>query len=78
VRRSAGTVALPHGALMLLYTDGLIERRGESLDTGFARLAAALRPGLPREVCREVLHDLVGSQGPGDDIALFAIRRTSG
>jgi phosphoserine phosphatase RsbU/P len=77
IERSAATVTLLPGALMLLYTDGLIERRGESLDVGFARLRASLRPDPPRDACRQVLHDLVGSASPGDDIALVAIRRTS-
>src|SRR5262249_35994004 len=31
------------GSLLLLYTDGLIERRGESLDAGFERLAGVVR-----------------------------------
>ncbi len=35
---------LEPGARLLLYTDGLVERRAESLDTGLARLAAELDP----------------------------------
>jgi phosphoserine phosphatase RsbU/P len=77
VKRSARTIALPDEALMLLYTDGLVERRGESLDRGFDRLGATLRPASAKDVCRQVIHDLVGSQSPEDDVALVAIRRTS-
>lgn len=73
--RSSATVALPSGGVLLLYTDGLIERRGESLDTGLARLGAALRVDAPAVVCRSVLHDLIGSENPNDDVALVAIRR---
>jgi phosphoserine phosphatase RsbU/P len=75
--RSAKMVALPDEALMLLYTDGLIERRGESLSAGFERLRAALPSSSPQDACRRVLHELVGSQSPDDDVALVAIRRTS-
>ena len=35
------TTSLPPRGTLLFYTDGLIERRGESLDVGLARLAAA-------------------------------------
>ena len=34
---------LPAGSMLVLYTDGLIERRGESLDVGLERLAESLR-----------------------------------
>jgi len=61
---------------MVLYTDGLIERRGESIDVGFERLRAAVRPDAPAEVCRWALHDLVGGWRPDDDIAIMAIRRS--
>ena len=36
---------LPHGSVLLFYTDGLIERRGRSLDEGFERLGAAVATG---------------------------------
>ena len=35
--------AFPPGATLVLYTDGLVERRGESLDVGFRRLTPSLR-----------------------------------
>jgi phosphoserine phosphatase RsbU/P len=77
VKRSEKTVALPDDGLMLVYTDGLIERRGESLDAGFERLRATLRADPVDVVCRQVLRDLLGSRSPDDDVALVAIRRTS-
>ena len=39
----------PAGSTLLLYTDGLIERRGEVIDTGFARLENALRATTPSD-----------------------------
>ncbi len=41
VKRSNQTRSLQPNATLILYTDGLIERRGESLDQGMARLADA-------------------------------------
>ena len=75
--RAAATVTLAAGGLMLLYTDGLIERRGESPATGMERLRAALRPGSPEFVCGRLVHELIGPQGPGDDVALLAVRRAA-
>ena len=48
---------LEPGDALVLYTDGLVERRGETLDTGFERLAAAVRegPADPDALCRHVL-----------------------
>ena len=36
--RSSTVVPLTEGGVMVLYTDGLIERRGESLDEGMERV----------------------------------------
>jgi anti-sigma regulatory factor (Ser/Thr protein kinase) len=67
---------LPPGSLLVLYTDGLIERRNESLDVGLRRLADALR-GAPEKVEALADHLLVaqlGDTAPGDDVALLAAR----
>jgi stage II sporulation SpoE-like protein len=40
--RSNAVVDVDDDDVLVLYSDGLIERRGESLDTGFDRLAAAV------------------------------------
>jgi len=44
---------LDEGSIVIFYTDGLIERRGESLDVGLERLADALGSGpeVPAELC---------------------------
>jgi anti-sigma regulatory factor (Ser/Thr protein kinase) len=68
---------LPAGSLLLLYTDGLIERPGETLDQGFARLqaAAAYRADLPvGEFCDELLDRMAPPGGYTDDVVLLALR----
>jgi serine phosphatase RsbU (regulator of sigma subunit) len=75
--RSGTTVHLPDGALLLLYTDGLIERRNEPLDKGLERLCASLRPDHPEVVCSQVLRDLLGSTLLRDDVVVVAVRQMS-
>jgi phosphoserine phosphatase RsbU/P len=73
-RRSA-TIELPPGALLALFTDGLVERRGEVLDAGFDRLCEALMIESAEESCRAAVADLVPAEGWSDDAALLVIRR---
>jgi anti-sigma regulatory factor (Ser/Thr protein kinase) len=72
-----GTVPVPEGSLLVLYTDGLIERRGEDLDRGLARLAAAAEEcaGLDTgSVCAQLLRRMAPPGGFTDDVALLAVR----
>jgi phosphoserine phosphatase RsbU/P len=69
------TIDFPWGATMIAYTDGLIERRHESLDAGIERLVAAVRADDPEVVCRDVMDALVGRETPRDDIAVVAVHR---
>ena len=78
VERASTTVELPVGAVMTFYTDGLVERRYESLDIGLARLCAATSARPAEEVAREVMHTLVADTIPADDIALVVVHRTGG
>ncbi len=76
VTYSETEASLPPDSLLLLYTDGLIERRRESLDEGFRRLAAALgtAPVKVDELADHLLGELLGEAAPGDDVALLAVR----
>ncbi|MBO0727794.1 MAG: SpoIIE family protein phosphatase [Acidimicrobiaceae bacterium] len=75
VERSSSTVVLEPGAVMLLYTDGLVERRGELIDVGLERLRGTIEAEQPNAVCRRVLRTLIGDAAPTDDVAMVAIRR---
>lgn len=68
-------VPLPPGAVLLGYTDGLVERRHESLDVGLERLRSALEPASPKVVCERVMAAATEGHVPEDDIALIALRR---
>ncbi len=63
-------------AVIVLYTDGLIERRGQDLDAGTARLQATLADLAGRELdelCDELLARML-PDAPEDDVALVAVR----
>jgi sigma-B regulation protein RsbU (phosphoserine phosphatase) len=76
LRRSPTTISLLPGAVLILYTDGLFERRGEDIDVGLARLRSVVTADDPEVVCRTVMHEMVGYYRPEDDIALVALRRS--
>ncbi len=77
--RSEASIDLEPGALVVLYSDGLIERRGESLDVGIARLEHLL--ALNRDVPASELADLIvtnltAESPPTDDIVIACFRYT--
>ncbi|WP_419666768.1 PP2C family protein-serine/threonine phosphatase [Streptomyces sp. 2-1] len=79
IPRTQATVSYTPGATLVLYTDGLIERRGEDIDQGLNRLTHSLKHHhtLPPEPLADaILTDLVPAprRGPDDDTALVVIR----
>ncbi len=74
---TATTIPLASGSIVVAFTDGLIERRSESIDAGLERLSGAVTTTAP------TLDDLVSeltstmaSDGLDDDIAVLAFRWT--
>jgi len=75
-------VALTPGSGVLFYTDGLIERPGESLDRGLERLLAATTQVAGDKTLEgfnrwldEVVAELIGVEGARDDVCVLALRR---
>jgi serine phosphatase RsbU (regulator of sigma subunit) len=74
--RRESVVTLDRGATVLLYTDGLIERRDADLDTGMVRLRETLveLSDLPLEELLDALLTRLVDGRPEDDVALVAVR----
>ena len=67
-------VEIPRGSLLLLYTDGLIERRGDDLDSGLDRLREVFaRAPAGAAACLERIADEYRSEQIPDDVAMLAI-----
>ena len=76
--RQNATCATSDGDLLVMYSDGLIERRAEALDTGFDRLAAATL-ALHRDHVQHIADGLLARLEPDntrDDVVLVVKRLT--
>ncbi|SHM24091.1 SpoIIE family protein phosphatase [Cryptosporangium aurantiacum] len=72
--RTEAVTMLPARAVTLLYTDGLVERRGRSIDLGIGRAADTLRNHrtLPVEdLAEQLLSRMAAVDGGSDDVALL-------
>jgi len=69
------TVPVPSGATLLAYTDGLVERRGETLDDGLRRLMdSALALGAGGEALVDGLMSALLPDGSSDDTAVLGLQ----
>jgi serine phosphatase RsbU (regulator of sigma subunit) len=73
--RASTSLALAPGTVVAFYTDGLVERRTESIETGMERLRASITTQASDIVAREAMANLVSNVIPEDDIALVVLRR---
>jgi PAS domain S-box-containing protein len=69
-------VELPPGSTIVLYTDGLVEERGVSIDQGLEalRLAASQDACHPDELCERLVESMLAIHAANDDIAVLALR----
>ncbi|MDO0931276.1 SpoIIE family protein phosphatase [Streptomyces sp. DG2A-72] len=77
IPRPEACTTFTEGATLVLYTDGLIERRREDIDTGLTRLAESLGRHLgadPETLADAVLLELLPPGGATDDTALIVVR----
>jgi serine phosphatase RsbU (regulator of sigma subunit)/anti-sigma regulatory factor (Ser/Thr protein kinase)/transcriptional regulator with GAF, ATPase, and Fis domain len=75
--RPEAQASMPPGATLLLYTDGLVERRRTALDDGIAGAAAVvqeLRNSTLTELANEIMSRLAPSGGYQDDVVLLLYR----
>lgn len=74
VSRRSTALDFPPGAVLVCYTDGLVERRDEIIDVGIARLAELVKSDPAEVVCATIMATLAPAQPP-DDVALLTICR---
>ncbi|TDD58596.1 hypothetical protein E1263_18455 [Kribbella antibiotica] len=77
IKRPEAEYVVPGRATLLLYTDGLVERRRQSLDEGMAKAAAALlrrRSDPMDELATGLMDELAPASGYEDDVALLVYR----
>ncbi|MFJ4716763.1 SpoIIE family protein phosphatase [Streptomyces sp. NPDC088785] len=76
-QRPEGTCVIPARSTLLLYTDGLVERRRRPLDVGIRQAGAALQDGRESSVndlATDVMSRLAPANGYDDDVALLLYR----
>lgn len=71
--RRQTVVPFPPGAVLVGYTDGLIERRDEVIDIGLGKLVAAVRADPAAKVCATV-QAAMELERPNDDVAMLVVR----
>jgi anti-sigma regulatory factor (Ser/Thr protein kinase) len=70
-------LTLGRGETLMLYTDGLIERRGVPLTSGLEELVATVAgAGSAEEACARALEHFVPEHGLADDVAIVALQGT--
>jgi sigma-B regulation protein RsbU (phosphoserine phosphatase) len=84
IPRRTTVVALPAGSSICLYTDGLVERRGNAAQTphddplgrALEQLRDAYRSERPEDAVARMIAAMMGTATADDDIAILTLRRT--
>jgi serine phosphatase RsbU (regulator of sigma subunit)/anti-sigma regulatory factor (Ser/Thr protein kinase) len=71
-------LSLSSGDMLMLYTDGLVERRGVPLTAGIEALGDAVRGAAsPEDACSLAVASLVPVEGLRDDVAIVLLQNTA-
>lgn len=75
VRRGSSTISLATGDTVVLYTDGLVERRDRAIDAGLRRLAdaAAARPAADPDLAADLCDALLPDDDQEDDACVLTL-----
>jgi PAS domain S-box-containing protein len=67
---------LEPGSTLVMYTDGLVEERGKSIDVGLEMLKEAVAdgPDAPEALCDHIVNRLLANRAATDDIAVLTVR----
>lgn len=73
---TSGTIEFGPGTTAVLYTDGLVERRGQDIDEGIDALERALpgATGTPKVICDRLLRSLGVTAEHDDDVAVLVLQ----
>ena len=71
--RRTTAIDIAPGTTVVLFTDGLVERRGELIDEGLDRLRRLVRPGPAEDLCSIIVAGMEVGDAE-DDIAVVAAR----
>ena len=72
--RPNASVFVDPGATIVLYTDGLVERRGESLDAGLPASCKPPEPWLARRLGGKLVERISSERTVDDDVAVVVVR----
>ena len=75
LRFESSHVDIGPGSTLVLFTDGLVEVRGTSIELRLEEMRRAVEagPADPEELCDAILTDMLGHTEPQDDVALLAL-----
>ena len=77
---TGGRLRIEHGDILVMYTDGLVERHGLDIETGIdnaERLIAHWDPGTAVSTYCETMHERLAPRPRADDVCIIAVRFTS-
>ena len=73
IERRSVEVPLSPASTVYLFTDGVVERRGEHIDVGLGRLRDAVIAGSPHRGCTRIVNQLMRDDQLDDDFAVLAL-----